>query len=349
MKNNSANVLSSQELASFCSQISSVLKAGISPSEGIAIMLEDTSAEEERQILTAIQETLNTTGVFSLGLEDAKVFPEYMMNMVQLGEQAGRLDDVMEALALHYERESGLAAAIKSAVTYPCIMIGMMVLVVLVLITKVLPVFDQVFRQLGQNMSGFSKSLLLLGNSLNRYSAVFLAVLVILAGLCFYFAKTDTGRKSAAKLFSRLRFTRGFSHKSAACRFASGMALVLKSGLTPEEGLTMAAKLTGNPAFQEKVSACCKLMEDGSPLAESLSKSGIFTGMQARLLLIGDKTGSLDDAMDRIASHYQDDLDESIQNAISVIEPTLVAILSVLVGLILLSVMMPLLGILSGI
>lgn len=349
MKNNSANVLSSQELASFCSQISSVLKAGISPSEGIAIMLEDTSAEEERQILTAIQETLNTTGVFSLGLEDAKVFPEYMMNMVQLGEQAGRLDDVMEALALHYERESGLAAAIKSAVTYPCIMIGMMVLVVLVLVTKVLPVFDQVFRQLGQNMSGFSKSLLLLGNSLNRYSAVFLAVLVILAGLCFYFAKTDTGRKSAAKLFSRLRFTRGFSHKSAACRFASGMALVLKSGLTPEEGLTMAAKLTGNPAFQEKVSACCKLMEDGSPLAESLSKSGIFTGMQARLLLIGDKTGSLDDAMDRIASHYQDDLDESIQNAISVIEPTLVAILSILVGLILLSVMMPLLGILSGI
>lgn len=349
MKNNSANVLSSQELASFCSQISSVLKAGISPSEGIAIMLEDTSAEEERQILTAIQETLNTTGVFSLGLEDAKVFPEYMMNMVQLGEQAGRLDDVMEALALHYERESGLAAAIKSAVTYPCIMIGMMVLVVLVLITKVLPVFDQVFRQLGQNMSGFSKSLLLLGNSLNRYSAVFLAVLVILAGLCFYFAKTDTGRKSAAKLFSRLRFTRGFSHKSAACRFASGMALVLKSGLTPEEGLTMAAKLTGNPAFQEKVSACCKLMEDGSPLAESLSKSGIFTGMQARLLLIGDKTGSLDDAMDRIASHYQDDLDESIQNAISVIEPTLVAILSILVGLILLSVIMPLLGILSGI
>ena len=169
MKDNSVKALSSQELASFCSQISSVLKAGISPSEGIAIMLEDTSAQEEQQILSAIQETLNTTGVFSLGLEDAKVFPEYMMNMVRLGEQAGRLDDVMEALALHYERESSLAAAIRSAVTYPCIMIGMMVLVVLVLITKVLPVFDQVFRQLGQNMSGFSKSLLLLGGSLNRF------------------------------------------------------------------------------------------------------------------------------------------------------------------------------------
>ena len=349
MKDNSVKALSSQELASFCSQISSVLKAGISPSEGIAIMLEDTSAQEEQQILSAIQETLNTTGVFSLGLEDAKVFPEYMMNMVRLGEQAGRLDDVMEALALHYERESSLAAAIRSAVTYPCIMIGMMVLVVLVLITKVLPVFDQVFRQLGQNMSGFSKSLLLLGSSLNRYSAVFLAVLVLLAGLCLYFAKTESGRKTAAKLFSRLRLTRGFSHKNAACRFASGMALVLKSGLTPEEGLTMAGKLTENPAFQEKISACQELLKDGAPLAEALSKSGIFTGMQSRLLLIGDKTGALDDAMDQIAVHYKDDLDTSIQNAISVIEPTLVAVLSILVGLILLSVMMPLLGILSGI
>lgn len=111
----------------------------------------------------------------------------------------------------------------------------------------------------------------------------------------------------------------------------------------------MAGKLTENPAFQEKISACQELLKDGTPLAEALSKSGIFTGMQSRLLLIGDKTGALDDAMDQIAVHYQDDLDTSIQNAISVIEPTLVAVLSILVGLILLSVMMPLLGILSGI
>ena len=194
MKKTTGKNLSSAELASFCSQISSVLKAGISAGEGIAIMLEDTSSSQEREILSAIQETLNSTGVFSLGLEDAGVFPQYMQNMVRLGEQAGRLDEVMEALAVHYERESDLAAALKSAVTYPCIMIGMMVLVVLVLITRVLPVFEQVYAQLGQSMQGISRGLLDMGQALNRYSLVLLAVLVLLALLCLYFAKTSSGR-----------------------------------------------------------------------------------------------------------------------------------------------------------
>ena len=154
MKKNTKKKLSSEELAAFCAQIASVLKAGISPGEGIAIMLEDTSSLQEQEILTAIQETLNATGVFSLGLEDAKVFPEYMRNMVRLGEQAGRLDEVMDSLAGHYQREADLSAALKSALTYPCIMIGMMVLVVLVLVTRVLPVFQQVYAQLGQTMTG---------------------------------------------------------------------------------------------------------------------------------------------------------------------------------------------------
>lgn len=349
MKKTTGKNLSSAELASFCSQISSVLKAGISAGEGIAIMLEDTSSSQEREILSAIQETLNSTGVFSLGLEDAGVFPQYMQNMVRLGEQAGRLDEVMEALSVHYERESDLAAALKSAVTYPCIMIGMMVLVVLVLITRVLPVFEQVYAQLGQSMQGLSRGLLDMGQALNRYSLVLLAVLVLLALLCLYFAKTSSGRKQASAIFSRLPFTRNFSDKKASCRFASGMSLVLKSGLTPEEGMDMAGELTENSLFREKISQCKKLLEEGTPLAQALSHSGVFTGMEARLLMVGDRTGSIDDAMEKIASRCQDELDDAMGNAVSIIEPTLVAILSIVVGLILLSVMMPLMGILAGI
>ena len=349
MKKTTGKKLSSAELASFCSQISSVLKAGISAGEGIAIMLEDTSSSQEREILSAIQETLNSTGVFSLGLEDAGVFPQYMQKMGRLGEQAGRLDEVMEALAVHYERESDLAAALKSAVTYPCIMIGMMVLVVLVLITRVLPVFEQVYAQLGQSMQGISRGLLDMGQALNRYSLVLLAVLVLLALLCLYFAKTSSGRKQASAIFSRLPFTRNFSDKKASCRFASGMSLVLKSGLTPEEGMDMAGELTENSLFREKISQCKKLLEEGTPLAQALSHSGVFTGMEARLLMVGDRTGSIDDAMEKIASRCQDELDDAMGNAVSIIEPTLVAILSIVVGLILLSVMMPLMGILAGI
>ena len=126
------------------------------------------------------------------------------------------------------------------------------------------------------------------------------------------------------------------------------MALALKSGLTPEEGMDLAGVLTGSSDFMEQIVQCKKLMEEGTPLARALSVSGIFTGMEARLLTVGDRTGSIDEAMEKIASRCQEELDVSMGNAVSIIEPTLVAVLSVIVGLILLSVMMPLMGILSG-
>lgn len=348
MKKTAEKILSAEELASFCAQIASILKAGISVGEGIAIMLEDTSSESERKILRAVQDTLNATGVFSMGLEDAKVFPEYMRNMVRLGEQAGRLDEVMDSLARHYERESDLSSALKSALTYPCIMIGMMVLVVLVLITRVLPVFQQVYAQLGQTMGGISKGLLDMGQAINRYSLILLVLLVLLVLAGIYFFRVPSGRKQAAVVLARLPFTRNFARQKASCRFASGMALALKSGLTPEEGMELAGILTGNPDFTEQLTQCRKFMEEGVPLAQALSRSGIFSGMDARLLTVGDRTGSMDEAMERIAARCQEDLDTSMGNAVSVIEPTLVAVLSIIVGLILLSVMMPLMGILSG-
>ena len=348
MKKTAEKILSAEELASFCAQIASILKAGISVGEGIAIMLEDTSSESERKILCTVQDTLNATGVFSMGLEDAKVFPEYMRNMVRLGEQAGRLDEVMDSLARHYERESDLSSALKSALTYPCIMIGMMVLVVLVLITRVLPVFQQVYAQLGQTMGGISKGLLDMGQAINRYSLILLVLLVLLVLAGIYFFRVPSGRKQAAVVLARLPFTRNFARQKASCRFASGMALALKSGLTPEEGMELAGILTGNPDFTEQLTQCRKFMEEGFPLAQALSRSGIFSGMDARLLTVGDRTGSMDEAMERIAARCQADLDTSMGNAVSVIEPTLVAVLSIIVGLILLSVMMPLMGILSG-
>lgn len=344
---NKKQTLSHTELAAFCSQFSEILRAGISPGEGIAIMLEDSSSSEEKELLTKIQDSVYATGILSAGLEDADVFPDYMLNMVRLGEQSGRLDDVMATLAVYYEREANLSAAIKSAVTYPCIMIGMMILVVLILITKVLPVFHEVFAQLGTDMSGMSKALIHFGQTLNRYALVFIAILAVLIALGLYFSRAKSGRAAAAKFFSSFGPTKSFSHKNAACRFAGGMALALKSGLTPESGLELSKKLVTNPAFLEKIDQCSSLLNEGIPLTDALSQSGIFSGMQARMLLIGSRTGSMDEAMQQIAAQYEDELDTSIGNTLAVIEPTLVAVLSIIVGLILLSVMMPLMGILS--
>ena len=115
------------------------------------------------------------------------VFPDYLIHMVTIGEESGTLDTVMESLAEYYEREEAIQSSIKSAVSYPLIMVFMMLVVVLVLITKVLPIFEQVFAQLGTNMSGFSQSLLNMGNALNKYSFVMIILIAIIVCLFVFF------------------------------------------------------------------------------------------------------------------------------------------------------------------
>lgn len=185
--------LSNPELSSFSSQLSLILRSGISALEGISIMLEDASSEEEKAILNALSENLQETGSLNEALEQTQLFPAYMTRMVRIGEETGTLDDVMAALGDHYAREDTIARTIRSAVTYPMIIISMMIVVILVLIIKVMPIFNQVFIQLGSEMSGFSRVLMDLGNTINRYSVVFIAVLAVIVIGFFAYNHTAKG------------------------------------------------------------------------------------------------------------------------------------------------------------
>ena len=138
-------------------------------------------------------------------------------------------------------------------------------------------------------------------------------------------------------------------HDIASCRFASGMALTLKSGMAPEECLSLVRELNDDEAFQKELTKCEQLLENGTDFTAALHQTGIFTGVYARMASIGFKTGSLDQVMSDIAELYQEDLDNRMSNTLSILEPTLVIALSLVVGFILLSVMLPLVGIMSSI
>ncbi len=339
---------SNMEAASFCSQMAIILKSGISSIEGITIMLEDVSQENEKQLLLQIQETLMQTGSLYESLAAASVFPAYLLNMVQIGEQTGKLDDVMSSLANYYEKEASLAQTIKNAVTYPLIMLMMMTLVILVLITKVMPVFNQVFEQLGTQMTGFSRIILNIGIFINAHAIIFFGILAALVIFVIFLIKSSKGQSLFRSFADKFASNRDLSQKIAAYRFSNGMALTLSSGLTPEECLNLASELTEQASFRNKLEQCRASVSQGNDLCEVLLEQGIFSGTYARMATIASRTGVLDEIMDKIAAQYEEDIDARISGMIAAIEPTLVIILSVIVGIILLSVMLPLMGIMSG-
>lgn len=339
--------LSNSETSAFCSQIAMILKSGISSTEGIAIMLEDTDKNDEKQLLTTIYDTLTQTGNLHEALQETHAFPDYMLSMVDIGERTGRLDEVMGSLADYYEKEAGLAQTIKNAITYPCIMIFMMLAVILILITKVMPVFEQVFLQLGTRMSGPSRVILNIGTFLNTHSIVLIIIIVVLIATAIVLIKTKIGQNFISKLAARFGGSKNLSEKISAYRFAGGMALTLSSGLTPEECLNLASSLIDDGAYKDKIKTCQQAVENGEDLYQSLLSCGVFSGVYTRMAAIAARTGMMEEMMLKIAAHFEEEIDQKIARILAIIEPTLVIILSVIVGIILLSVMLPLMSIMS--
>ena len=339
--------LSNAELATFCGQLALILRSGISSLEGLTIMAEDTPAGEGKELLEGLHESMEQTGSLYEALESAGVFPGYMRSMVQLGEQSGKLDDVMESLENYYRREDYVAKSIKSAVTYPLVMLGMMVVVLLVLMVQVLPVFNQVFQQLGAQLTGVSGAMLSMSGAMSRYGVVIIAVICVVVAAAFYFFGTDAGRKytGGASFF----VSKKLKEKIACARFASGMYLSLSSGLDIDQSLDMVANLVEHPVVSAKIREIQALLAEGGSFTDAITQTGLFSGVYARMVSLGNKTGAMDDIMKQISLQYDEEVQDKMTSAISKLEPTMVAVLSVAVGLILISVMLPLMGIMSNI
>ncbi len=341
--------LNNRELSSFCEQMAMMIKAGIPVSEAVSILKESLEDPDGAAVLESVAKRLEDYGTLYEAFRDSGVFPDYMLDMVHIGEEAGRLDEVFESLSSYYERQESLARSIKSAVTYPCIMIVLMLAVILVLIIKVMPVFNQVYLQLGAQMGGFSRGILDFGVWLGRYSLVFLILAVLLAVALVLMFCTKKGRNFRLRLGRRLPFTRRILEDLSVSRFADGMAIALKSGLDSDQGLELSGRLTEDPSLKEKVQKCREMTAGGIDLGTAFKDTGIFSGLYARMIHVGILSGSLDHVMEQAASQYAEEADARISRAVSRLEPALVAVMSVLVGMILLSVMLPLMGIMSGI
>ncbi len=347
MKTN--KMLSNFEISSFCNQMSMILKAGISPVEGLGILISDVDSDAGKDIIETILNDCKKGERFHIAVQNCQVFPKYAINMISLGEESGSLDTVMDSLGKYYESQANIITSIKNAVVYPFTMILMMLVVIFVLISRVLPIFNQVFVQLGSEMNGFSQSLLSIGSIINNSILGIMIVLSVLIVILIFLFKVPLGRNLLKKISSHSIFTKNFVNHMAIGRFASGMALTLKSGMDTYQSLDIVADLVDHPVISPKIRACRERLLEGDTFSEALAKINVFTNLNLKMIAIGYKTGGLDLVMTQIAKQYDEETDRKIQSIISIIEPTLVISLSVIVGMILLSVILPLMGIMASI
>ena len=339
--------LSAEELSAFAAQLSLTVKTGIPLSEAIMILLEDADTEAAKKLLKTILDELERGESLVSALKETGVFPVYMTQMIGIGEASGRLDYVLDSLHRYYAREDNIGKSAKNAITYPAIMLVILIIIIIILVTKVLPIFNQVFNTLGGEMTPLAQGAMRVGELISNSSVILVIIIIAIAGIVAVMGLTPEGRQGLAslgqKLFGQL------TDRMAAAKFASGMSLMLASGLDVDHSVGLTLPLMTNPKMYAKVERLKEIIGTGESFTSAVVATKIFSGMQGRMLTLGFKSGNLDTVMEQIADDYEREVDERLDNLISIIEPTMVAILCVIVGLILLSAMLPLLGVMSAI
>jgi type IV pilus assembly protein PilC len=339
--------LSPEELSAFSAQMALTVKTGIPLSEAVMILGEDAETAAAKNLFKSILEGLEAGEPLAASLRRTGVFPDYMAQMVEIGEASGRLDQVLDSLSKYYAREDNIAKSIRSAVTYPAIMLAILVAIILILVIKVLPIFNSVFTSLGGELSSFAMVAMNVGSVISRYAVGIIVAVAVVAVVLIVMRATRSGR-AAQKRMAHGMFKK-LSLDMATGKFASGISLMLASGLDIDRAIELTLPLMDNGVMHERVSKLKELVEQGKSFSESAVATRVFTGMEARLLLLGFKSGNIDTVMEKIAQDYEDKTDNRLDTLISIIEPTMVAVLCVIVGLILLSAMLPLLAVMSSI
>lgn len=340
---------SARELSAFCLQLSILLHAAIPLDEGLSVMSEDAAEKEEKELLLKMSQEAELGSPFSVILEEAGVYPPYVIHMTRLGEETGTLEEIMKALAGYYEKEHRFMQNMKHAVTYPVIMIVMLLVVLFVLFTRVVPVFESVYAQLGAELSPISLAATRLGGIFCGTALAAGGGLALFAVILFITGRCGRKLSFAETVIRWIKKRSRIALTVASRRFTSVLALTLHCGLELDKGMELAVRLVDNPAVEEKLWACREELEQGASYYTAMRNTGLFKGLQAQMIKVGARSGRLDLVMKEISETYEEEVDEAMEQMISRFEPTVVAVLAVAVGLILLSVMLPLAGALSAI
>lgn len=342
--------LSNEALSFFCMELSLLLHAGVGAGEGLRLLAEEVQDDEARSLLTGMAEQLEQGIPLAEAIRNSGRFPEHVAGLVDVGERSGHLEEALQSLARNCEERSRMERQIRSALLYPAILLLMMLGVIVILLTQVLPVFDEVYASLGGQLTGVAGGLLALGQGLDRAMPVLCVLLALAAAFLAAFAVSGQFRENVLAAWGRRMGNCGVSRSLHTARFAQALAMGLSSGLPVEDAMSLAMALqrSSSPA-QAPCANCRSLLEKGTGLADALRQAGLLPSASCRMLALGLRSGNGDTVMEEIARRLSREAEDELEAKIGYVEPALVIVTSVLAGAILLSVTLPLMHIMSAI
>lgn len=351
MANNQKDLkkFTSTEVSAFCEQIAILLNGGIPLYEGAYMLMNEVEDHRTKAVLKKLDDSLRDNLSFHESLEATNAFPAYMIYMVRIGELTGKLEDVMRSLSSYYERETRIKSSIRNVVSYPLMMFVMMAVVLFVLVVKILPMFEKVFDELNKNVAASSSNMMSFGLTAGKVIAIVMIVIFVFVAAILLWSRTKSGKDKIYQFSCVFFATKKVAKKLAIGKFISAMALMISSGMGTKEALELAETVIDHREVKKKIKDCMILVDDNGVLEDALKDTQLLSGMQGRMVSVGAKTGVIDVVFEKLSKQYDEEIEGVMNGISSTVETSLVITLSVIVGAILISVMLPLVSIISSI
>jgi type IV pilus assembly protein PilC len=333
---------SSRDLMLFCRQLATMLQTGIPLLHALKVLAGQIENIAFGTRIEQVQRAIEEGSSFAEALaKQVNFFPPLLIGMVETGETAGVLDTIMDRMAEHYEKQHDLEEKLRSATAYPLFISAVALVVIMVMIVFVLPQFANIFNSFGMEMPLFSRVLLQIG----KLAAAYWPLLLLLP-LLFYFAlkqfpRTDRSRLLVERLKLNLPIFGRIYRQTAAARFSRSLSTLLASGITLHQSLILVDRVVNNLVFSQAIAELGEVLTRGDSLSGSLKEARSFPPLLVEMIRVGEESGTLDYTLNKTALFYEREVTYLVDRLGSLLEPILLLIVGLLIGLIVYSVMSP--------
>ena len=329
-------------LAIFTRQLATMIDAGLPLVQSLDILAEQEENLTFKEILGQVKDDVESGMTFAAALKKhPKAFNDLYTNMIVAGEEAGTLDIILNRLATFIEKAEALRRKVKSALMYPMIVTFVAIVVVGILMVFVIPTFEKMFREAGQQLPGLTQLVVDTSKFIRSHILIVIGFVIALVIAIRYIRKTDKGKKAIDSLLLKLPIFGILLRKVAVARFTRTLSTLMQSGVPILDGLQLVAKTSGNKVIEDAVMEARENISSGENIAEPLARSNVFPPMVTRMISVGENTGALDQMLNKIADFYEDEVDTAVAGLTSMLEPLMIVFLGGVVGTIVIAMYLP--------
>jgi len=338
------------EISRFTRQFAVMIEAGLPLVQCLDILAAQTTNKVLAKVIANVRDTVSSGSTLADALaKEKKVFDQLYVSMIEAGEVGGALDVILKRLADYREKADAIKRKIKGALTYPAIMLVMLVLISFIMLTFIIPIFAGMFEGLGAELPKPTQIVINLSNWLkgNLYLIIGGAILIVI--IYKLMRKNSKTRYYIDYLFLKLPLFGMLIRKTAVARFSRTLGTLIQSGVNIIDALQVTAKTAGNDVIAKAIKNAIIAISQGETIAKPLEESGVFPPMVVQMINVGEKTGNLDTMLAKIADFYEEEVDSAVETLTAMIEPLMTIIMGIVVGGLLVAMYLPMFDIIGKI